>query len=135
MTRCNLLGALAMAATGLVPLASAVAQSGAASDDSRASITVTAPRVRQSGRGTSGAPIQTVTTQSIVYVDDLDLRSRSGRAELDMRIETAAREACAWLDEVYPMTNPATTMPQDCRADAVRKAQAQVKVAVARAGG
>lgn len=131
----NLLGAFTLVAASLFPMVSAAAQAGMAVDDSRASITVTAPRMRQTGRGTSGAPIQTITTQSVVYTDDLNLRTRAGKDELAARIDAAAREACAWLDEVYPMTNPATTTPQNCRADAVKQAQAQVTAAVTRAGG
>lgn len=139
-SRYNLLGAVALVAASLAPLVPAVAQSssqpsGMSADDSRAAITVTAPRSRQSGRGTSGAPIQTITTQSVVYIDDLDLRSAAGKAEMTTRVEAAAKEACSWLDEVYPMGNPATTTPQNCRADAIAQAQAQIRAAMARAGG
>ena len=133
----NLLGAVAFAAAGLCPLLPARAEAQTASAADRASITVTAPRARTTGRNpATGAAIQTITTQSMVYVDDLDLRTKAARDILDARIAAAAKEACDWLNEVYPLE--ATSVPAtqgECRANAVKSAQAQAKDAIVRSGG
>jgi len=115
--------------------AQAQAQSEAQADaDSRNAITVLAPRARTTERsGTTGAPIQTLTAQSIVYVDDLDLRTPAGRAEMKNRIEVAAKDACSWLDEVYPMAEPPGT--GQCTSEAIKRTQDQVNTLIARYGG
>jgi UrcA family protein len=125
--------ALAMGAT--VPLIPVHAQSQAQADaDSRTAITVTAPRARTTGHSaTTGAPIETLTAQSIVYVDDLDLRTPAGRAEMKNRIQVAAKDACGWLDEVYPLAEPQGT--GQCTAEAVKRTDDQVKTVLARYGG
>lgn len=133
MSRLIIAGAFALAAT--LPLAPAIAQpnySGAGyySDDS--SITVTAPRMRHEGRTSTGAPIRVVETDSVVYTRDLNLNTKAGRRELDMRVEAAADEACGFLDQHYPMDNALDT-PRECRNNAVNMAQAQVRDAVERA--
>lgn len=128
MSRLMIAGAFALAAT--LPLAPAIAQSGYSSDDP--SITVTAPRMRHEGRTSSGAPIRVVETDSVVYTRDLNLNTRAGRRELDMRVAAAADEACSFLDQHYPMDNALDT-PRECRNSAVNMAQAQVRDAVERA--
>lgn len=132
MSRSLLAGAAAMVAAGFVPLAPAVvfAQTGAEETD-RAAITVMAPRARQTGRSATGAPIMTLTAQSVVYYDDLNLRSEADRRRLSERVEAAAREACAWLDEVYPPSPTTSADARDCRADAVASAKEQVEAAIA----
>ncbi|MFA7595827.1 MAG: UrcA family protein [Novosphingobium sp.] len=126
---------LALAMSMTLPLLPAQAQSQAQADaDSRTAITVLAPRARTTERsGTTGAPIQTITTQSIVYVDDLDLRTPAGRAEMKNRIEVAAKDACSWLDEVYPMAEPPGT--GQCTAEAIKRTQDQVNTLLASYGG
>lgn len=117
-----------------MPLMPAYAQSQAQADvDSRAAITVLAPRARTTERSpTTGAPIQTLTAQSIVYVDDLDLRTPAGRSEMKNRIEVAAKDACSWLDEVYPMATPPGT--GECMREAVKRTDAQVQALLAQSG-
>lgn len=132
MSRLMIAGAFALAAT--LPLTSAMAQSsysgaGYYSDDS--SITVTAPRMHHEGRTSSGAPIRVVETDSVVDTRDLNLNTKAGRRELDMRVEAAADEACRFLDQHYPSDYTLTT-PRECRNDAVNMAQAQVRDAVER---
>ena len=95
--------------------------------------TVEAPRARQTGRSSIGAPIETLTAQSTVYIDDLNLATAAGRSELDKRVSMAADHACKWLDEVYPMTASSDTS-SDCRRDAVKSAQAQIDAAVGLGG-
>jgi UrcA family protein len=128
MSRLMIAGAVLAAA--MVPLAPAVAQPGYYSDDS--SITVTAPRMRNQGRTSTGAPIRVVETDSVVYTRDLNLNTKAGRRELDMRVAAAADEACSFLDQHYPMDNALDT-PRQCRNSAVNSAQAQVRDAVERA--
>ena len=80
---------------------------------------------------TTGAPIETLTSQSIVNVADLNLRTPAGRDELAARISAAAGRACDWLDEVYP-ASPTTTPPTaECRSEAIKRAQSQVDAAIA----
>jgi len=123
-------GAFALAAA--LPLAPAVAQPDAYYSSTDSSITVTAPRIRHEGRSAIGAPIRTVETDSVVYTGDLDLPRRADRRLLDMRVEAAASEACDFLDQHYPTDTPLTT-PRECRSDAVRSAQYQVRDAIERA--
>ncbi len=130
MPRSIVAGSLALAAAGLLPFTPSVAQSGSdPSASTRAAITVTAPRARQTGRTAYGAPIETLTAQSVVYIDDLNLRTEQGRDELSDRVELAAQRACKWLDEVYPFQK--TTSDTECKLDAVKRAQAQVDAAIA----
>jgi UrcA family protein len=133
MSRLMIASALALAAT--LPLAPAMAQpsysdSGYYSDDP--SITVTAPRIHREGRSAIGAPIRVVETDSVVYTRDLNLNTRAGRRELDMRVADAADQACSFLDQHYP-SDYATTTPRECRASAVNMAQAQVRDAIEQA--
>ena len=126
-------GVAGLAAVAALPLAPAGAQTQAAAEaTTRSAITVMAPRARETGRSTIGAPIQTLTAQSVVYFDDLNLRTEAGRDELENRVSTAAAEACDWLDEVFPPQPPISD--GDCRSDAVKRAQAQVEAAISQAG-
>lgn len=123
---------LATAATlftaAAIPAVPAIAQQGASQ---RPAITVLAPRARQTGRdAATGAPIETLTAQSIVYTDDLNLSTEAGRKELNDRIKVAAKEACDWLDEVYPMSAPMTGS-YDCVSEATARTKDQVDAAVA----
>lgn len=104
----------------------------ASARDDRAAITVMAPRVSKDR--TSGViPTETISTQAVVYIDDLDLGTASGRDELNLRVKSAAREACAWLDEVYPMSQPVGS--GSCESDAIKTAQRQVDDAINGYGG
>ena len=95
------------------------------------SIVVLAPRARENGKTYSGIPIETLSAQSVVYFDDLDLSTQAGREELGNRVEQAAETACGWIDEVYPLSTPIG--PDDCARDAVKRAQDQVDAAIASA--
>lgn len=129
MSRLIMAGAFALAAS--IPLAPAIAQSG--NDSSlEPSITVTAPHMRTTGRTSSGAPIRTVETNSHVYIGDLNLRTRAGRDELDYRVDAAAREACGFLDQHYGSMDDPPSMSRNCREDAVKMSQYQVRDAIER---
>ncbi len=131
MPRKILTAATAIAVAGFMPLAPVSAQDMSASKpDTRPSITVYAPRARQTGTTYTGVPIETLTTQSVVYIDDLNLRTEAGRDELHDRVESAAKSACEWLDEVYPMS-PSMTTDNECVNDAMARAEDQVKAAIA----
>ncbi|AGH50914.1 MULTISPECIES: UrcA family protein [Sphingomonas] len=106
-----------------VSLAMPVASAAYAQD-----ITVTAPRHRERSP-TTGAPIETVTTSRVVNTADLDLRTDAGMKALRGRVEEAARKACAWLDQVYPLT--ADDSPP-CVKTAVDKAMADAQALAAR---
>jgi UrcA family protein len=129
-----ILGAVALAATSL-PLAPAAAQSDYYGYDSSSSsaITVTGPHSRRVGRSASGAPIVMHEAAQTVDYSDLDLRTSMDRERLNFRIDVAAHEACAVLDDAFPTGLDTMPEPRDCRADAVRRAQAQVDDAVDRA--
>ncbi|KHK93143.1 UrcA family protein [Novosphingobium malaysiense] len=134
MPRKILTAATAIAVAGFMPLAPASAQDMSASKpDTRPSITVFAPRARQTGRTYTGIPVETLTAQSVVYTDDLNLATEAGREQLHDRVQSAAESACEWLDEVYPMSAPMTTDNQ-CVDEAVARADDQVKAAIAAAG-
>ena len=90
-------------------------------------ITVTAPRTRSS---TTGAPIETVSTSRVVSTAGLDLRSAAGMQALEKRVEEAAKGACAWLDQLYPIT---TTDSPPCVKTAVDNAMADARATLASA--
>jgi UrcA family protein len=95
-------------------------------------ITVIAPRIirQEVGRTNSGAPVEMISLTRRVDYKDLDLKQQASVAELETRVNEVAQEACAQLARVYPLSDPQTP---DCVKDAVEKAMAQVKVAVAAA--
>jgi UrcA family protein len=133
-----LVGAFALAASTALPLAPAVAQSydddyappAAYNDYDSSDIVVTAPHSYRVGRGEDGAPIYLREASQAVDYSDLDLRTRWGRDELYSRVDAAARDACAALDDAYGVADPSLTDPSDCRADAKRRAQDQVDNAI-----
>jgi len=120
--------ALALAVGGMPQLVPAAA---VAQDDGepQAAITVEAPRARQTGRSAIGAPIETLTAKSVVYINDLDLTTAMGRDELNKRVALAADQACKWLDEVYPLS-ASSSSSSDCRRDAIKSAQGQVNAVI-----
>ena len=117
--------AAALAGLLVVPVA---APAPAQDAQARNSIVVMAPRERQTGRTSSGIPIQTVSTQAVVEYDDLDLSTAAGAEALRERVATAARNSCEWLDELYPLANPIGS--DDCVEEAVGSAEAQVEAAI-----
>jgi UrcA family protein len=129
MSRLLMFGAVALAATAL-PLAPATAQSDYGYDSDSSSITVTAPHSRRVGRTASGAPIiQHEAAQTVDY-SDLDLRNGMDRERLRMRVDVAAYEACAALDDIAPSGFDTMMEPRDCHADAMRRAQGQVDAVI-----
>lgn len=131
MTRLNTLSVLCAVSLGVTPLTTGLAQAQASGQPTAAEqpvITVLAPRARQTGRTYSGIPVETLTAQSIVNYSDLNLRTAAGQAELKDRVAKAAKTACAWLDEVYPLSTPIG--PNDCVLDAQKRANDQIEMAI-----
>jgi UrcA family protein len=95
-------------------------------------ITVIAPRLvtREAGRTAAGSKVELISLTRRVDYKDLDLKQQASVAELETRVNEVAQEACAQLARVYPLSDPQTP---DCVKDAVEKAMAQVKAAVAAA--
>lgn len=123
-----------MVATGILPLPLATAQAqSSVSADTRDAITVTAPYKRQTGRSATGAPIEIMEAQSIVYIRDLNLATQSGRNELRRRVAAGAESACKWLDEVFP-PQPTSTSTSECRRDAIARARPQMDAAIGLGG-
>ena len=125
-----------MVAAGIAPLPFTTAQAQSyVTADTRDAITVTAPYRRQEGRSATGAPIEVMEAQSVVYYGDLNLATSAGQNELRHRVANAADSACRWLDEVFP-TGPNAEPPTlaECRRDAVRRAAVQVNDAIALGG-
>ena len=49
------------------------------------------------------------------------------------RIEVAAKDACSWLDEVYPMAEPQGTA--QCTTEAIKRTETQVNNLLVNYGG
>jgi UrcA family protein len=138
MSRFIMVGAFALAASAALPVGPALAQSydddyappSTYNDYDSSSIIVTAPHSYRVGRSEDGAPIELREASQAVSYSDLDLRTHAGRDELYSRVDAAARDACAALDDAYGIADPALTDPSDCRGDAVRRAQDQVDNAI-----
>ena len=128
MSRPIFLGAAALAATALAPLAPAHAEA-PGYDADRAAITIFAPRVQEEPDSDGIGTTRTLTASSAVYIDDLDLQTRAGRDELKQRVEVAAEETCAWLDDLYPLDTPIGGERQ-CVTRAVADAEDQIEAAI-----
>lgn len=77
----------------------------------------------------SGAPVVTTTVRITALYGDLDLTRSENAARLMTRIESAARDACAYLDRLYPL-NPDPA----CFGGAVTRAAPAAKAIIAAAG-
>ena len=94
--------------------------------------TITAPyRMdhRQTGRTMTGIPVDEVTVKQRVSYSDLNLNHPSDRAELNRRIEIAARQNCRAIDQFYPQTMLSPSLAPDgrtCVQRAVGNARAQI---------
>jgi len=79
---------------------------------------------------TTGAPIELVTVDYHVKYSDLDLQKHTDVVKFHTRVESAARDACRQLDELYPIEKPRVST---CTQDAVKAAAPQVQAAIAAA--
>ena len=98
-------------------------------------IIVTAPYVQRevTGRDTTGALIETSTTQRAVETGDLDLRYNGDVRELHRRIGDAAANACRELEESSPGVS--ITPRSQCIRDAERGAMIQAEAMINYARG
>ena len=78
----------------------------------------------------SGAPIESVTVDYHVSYADLNLIKHADVMALNKRVESAARDACQQLDELYPIERPKL---QQCMDDAIRAANERVQSAISAA--
>lgn len=76
----------------------------------------------------TGAPVIVTTVRISALYGDLDLRKPESAARLMTRIERVARDACATLDRLYPLSSD----PQ-CVGSAVAKAMPTAKALIAAA--
>jgi UrcA family protein len=110
MSRFAVRSALLASAFGIALAASpAIAQDGRYRDaayqpSSSEEIQVIAPRYRASEDGQRlNGPIEKVSLSATVRYDDLNLRSRSGRRALLMRVRDTAQDVCMQLGQAYPV--------------------------------
>ena len=118
MSRSIILGTAAATILAAAPLQTAIAQ---ADPPREPAITVFAPRIGK---------VRTLTTSSVVYADDLNLNTASGREALKQRVETAAEETCEWLNDLYPLDHPIGS-ERGCIEEAVEGAEEQMLAAIA----
>lgn len=123
----------ALASIGLILSAGAALAAGSDNDSNLTPITVQAHhevQKRQVGMTYTGIPIEQVSLSREVGYGDLDLSTAAGRAKLDHRIKTVAREACRQLHTLYPLESWSTGN-RECISGAVDGAMNQEKTIVA----
>ena len=93
-------------------------------------IVVEAPRTLPSPRKKksvhSGAPSVVATVRMMVLHGDLDLTKPADAVRLTARINRTARDACAYLDQLYPLVRDA-----ECAKRAVVGAEAAAQAVIA----
>jgi UrcA family protein len=96
-------------------------------------IRVTAPRLvtkQVVGRTLAGSKVELITLERRVSYADLDLAVHADVTQLTTRVNEMAKEACADLAKMYPLSDPKTP---DCVRAAVAAAKPQLDAAVAAA--
>jgi UrcA family protein len=84
------------------------------------------------GRSPTGARIEEISLTRRIDITDLDLTQTVDVSELESRIDSAARDSCDKLAEMFPLSNPDT---RTCVDRAVGEAMTQAQDAVAAATG
>jgi UrcA family protein len=115
-------------ALGLAPQPAA-AQTTDAAVDASDEITVIAPRTvtdRFQPSVPDAVAKATISLRLIVLYTDLDLKTETGTARLMTRIDSAARDACKYLDRLYPLDPD-----KACIDAAVASARPQADAAIA----
>jgi UrcA family protein len=98
-------------------------------------ITVIAPHSiehKTVGRTYTGIPIEQISLSHHVSFRDLDLRRPADAAELNKRVDEAARIGCRELDGLYPL-DELTPSNKTCTKSAIDAASRQVTAAIAAA--
>lgn len=88
------------------------------------------PTARVVGRSVSGLPVTLASVQYRVSYADLELSIPSNAGVLKTRVRDAARDACADLNKLYPITASGSN---ECSAKAEERAMPQVLSAIAAA--
>lgn len=94
-------------------------------------IVVEAPRsvpMKRERNPYTGAPIVVTTVRIPALYGDLNLARPADAARLTTRLNRVAHDACAQLDQLYPLIPD-----EDCVSRAVRGANPQVRAAIAKA--
>lgn len=78
---------------------------------------------------TTGAPIESITVDHRVDYSDLDLVKHVDVLTLQQRVEMAARDACAQLDEVFPIGS-SYHQTRTCIEEAIHGASQAVQQAI-----
>jgi UrcA family protein len=84
------------------------------------------------GKDYAGIPVEQVTLTREVGYRDIDIHSPAGITTLRRRIYLTARDACAELTDIYPITSW-TSSNQECVSTAVNTALSQLPSDVAAA--
>lgn len=129
MPRISLPATIAAILAAAVPFTAAHATQAA---KKQRAITVLALRSHQTGISYIGAPIDTITARSIVYIGDLNLATLAGRNRMEARIQRAAMDDCHKIDRAYPLDTEGTN-DFGCTRSAVAGARPQVQAALAAA--
>jgi len=87
---------------------------------------------KQTGKTSTGVPIETAVVTMRVGYSDLSLATHSGQALLKERVATAARDACARVSATFP-SGSSMTSDSDCVRTAISDAKGQIDAAVAAA--
>jgi UrcA family protein len=117
---------LGLAAAGMLGSA-AVAQQAATIPEVR--VQASAVIKKQTGKSSSGIPIETAVVAVRVGYSDLSLATNSGQALLRERVVDAARDACARVSATFaPGGN--SSSDSDCIRTAISDAQPQINAAI-----
>lgn len=124
-------GALTLAACALAMTNAASAQDDGQVDAPEQEIVIIAPRpitaeIREKGPG--GRETAVISLKMTVQYGDLDLSKPEEVDQLMIRIRSVARDACKYLDRLYPLDPD-----PDCRERAVAHAKPQADEAIAAA--
>lgn len=88
------------------------------------------PTAKVVGRSQIGAPVVSTSVQYRISYADLDLSIASNAKVLETRVRDAARDACADLNKLYPIS---TSGSDECSHKAEERAMSQVLSAIAAA--
>lgn len=115
----------------VMALLAAVAISGSAIGQETEEVTVRGTAGIQStevDRSSTGVPVVMYTVSYQVSYEDLDLTTAAGMAELNKRVEDAARQGCREIGLAYHFAQPSDWL---CTRHATNEAMAEVQQLVA----
>ena len=86
--------------------------------------------VRQVGQAYIGAKIELIEIKRRVSYADLDLSKQADVIELEIRVETIAKESCEKLSAMYPLDPDSAIERRSCINQAINSAEDQVQAAI-----